>query len=199
MDKQGVNIKFFFLETPNFSSSPVPSFQNASLTFPHSCLDISLFDNLLRMLVLDSGSAFSICCPWQIWTQSCSLAQLLDKKCAWEFVQKNRPHGLLSILFSEFWQPCRLHNMMLVSKIVKSEIKPYDLGIKIVECGDEIWCFLWTNLQASMGSVCWSLDLRQGWALGLGFGNVRTIGKSEDVLFLLLKWKEVSKVHKLLF
>jgi hypothetical protein len=105
--------------------------------------------------------------------------------------------GVLSILFSEFWQPCRLHNMTLVSKIVKSEIKLYDLGIKIVECGNEIWCFLWSNLQASMGSVCWSLDLRQGWALGLDFGNVETIGKSEDVLFLLLKWKEVSKVHKL--
>ncbi len=108
------------------------------------------------------------------------------------------PMGVLSIMFSEFLQPCRSHNMTLVSKIVKSEIKLYDLGIKIVECGDKIWCFLWTNLQASMGSVFWSLDLRQGWALGLGFGNVRTIGKSEDVVFLLLKWKEVFKVLKVL-
>ncbi len=49
---------------------------------------------------------------------------------------------MLSILFSEFWQPRRLHNMILVSKIVKFEINPYDLGIKMVGCGDEILCFL---------------------------------------------------------
>jgi len=40
-----------------------------------------------------------------------------------------------------------------------------------------------------MGSVCWSLDLRQGWALGLSFGNVRTIGKSEDVTFSTTEMK----------
>jgi hypothetical protein len=40
-----------------------------------------------------------------------------------------------------------------------------------------------------MCSVCWSLDLRQGWALGLSFGNVRTIGKSEDVTFSTTEMK----------
>lgn len=116
-------ISNFFLETPNFSSSPVPSFQNAFLTFPHACLDISRFDNLLQMLVLDSRSAFSICCPWQIWTQNCSLAQLLDKKWAWEFVQKNRPNGCVK--YYVLWILATL------------QITQYDIGIKNCEIWDQ--------------------------------------------------------------
>lgn len=127
--------RIFFLETPNFSSSPVPSFQNAFLTFPHACLDISRFDNLLQMLVLDSRSAFSICCPWQIWTQNCSLAQLLDKKWAWEFVQKNRPHGCVK--YYVLWIFATL------------QITQYDIGIKNCEIWDQtVWswyqnCGMW--------------------------------------------------------
>lgn len=120
------SILSFFLQTPNFSSSPVPSIQNASLTFPHACLDISWFDDLLRMLVLDSGSAFSICCPWQIWTQSCSLAQLFEKKWAWEYVLKNRPHG------------CVKYFVLWI--LATSQITQYDIGIKKCEIWDQsIW------------------------------------------------------------
>jgi hypothetical protein len=143
LDGQARSWYQIFLETPNFSSSPVPSFQNASLTFPHACLDISQFDNLLRMLVLDGGSAFSIWSPWQIWTQSCSLAQLLEKKWAWEFVQKNRPQGCVKYFVLQI--------------LATLQITQHDIGIKNCEIWDQtVWSWyqkLW-NVVMKFGAFC---------------------------------------------